>query len=836
MGLSCPSNEPKYIYRCNSSAHNMQEEQDTPTRILRALRFRPKGMTITEIARHIGATRNSVSKHLEIQLVSGRVEVQTIGNAKLYTLAHRVPLSAFLCFTKNIILVLDSNHRIVQVNDRCLQQFRRTKDELLGLNIREAALPVVSTPETLAIIEGLEREQVTADARYRQNGEEFFYYMQVIPTTFEDGEKGCTIVLEEITGRKRAEEELRESEQRFRSILDNSLDALYRRNLLTGRYEYFSPAVEPITGFSVNEMAAMGEAGILACVHPDDLPTVLSDKMEFSQQVASGTVDYRFLCKDGTYKWLSDKFHINYDAEGRPLVREGIVRDITERKRYIQEIEFLARTSRDFRDMGEDDDIYEYVAREIFALAPGFLVWVGIQDETNKMLVLKSVVGDPVAIETSERLLGTRMVGMRFPLQDTAGLAHHKKLVKTPPFPILMHKRVPEETCRQLEEASGGIDNYLMGLVSKGRFIGSIGIGLPSGTELPNRELIEAFIRQAAIAIEKKVADDNLRQSLVCERERAGNLLFLSRTAMDFIEMGDSADIHRYIGDRIHELIPESMVGVFSFNADRHETVFRAISGDEAQIERLWEILGINLLGMSFPINPIPRTDVDLSMNRLFERPSFYPVTLHQIPEERWVQAVNVLNLGKLYGMVFSCKTGIQGSIQIALTRPGDITNAEVIEAFVNQASVALMRRSSRERLRKSEGRFRDVVEFSPFPAAIIDADGAYAFVNRQFTETFGYALEDIPTGREWFVKAFPDETYRREAIAAWQEDWGRAKQGQSRPRTFSVRCKDGEEKVILFRPVELCDGTQYVIYEDVTEDRRAYEVLISEIAELRRK
>jgi hypothetical protein len=38
---------------------------------------------------------------------------------------------------------------------------------------------------------------------------------------------------------------------------------------------------------------------------------------------------------------------------------------------------------------------------------------------------------------------------------------------------------------------------------------------------------------------------------------------------------------------------------------------------------------------------------------------------------------------------------------------------------------------------------------------------------------------------------------------------------------------------VILFRPVELCDGTQYITCEDVTEERRAYQVLVNEIAVL---
>ncbi|MBN1195224.1 MAG: winged helix-turn-helix transcriptional regulator, partial [Methanomicrobiaceae archaeon] len=63
----------------------MEDENDTPSRILRALRFRPKGLTITELAKQIKATRNSVSKHLEILQIAGKVNVRAVGNAKLYS-------------------------------------------------------------------------------------------------------------------------------------------------------------------------------------------------------------------------------------------------------------------------------------------------------------------------------------------------------------------------------------------------------------------------------------------------------------------------------------------------------------------------------------------------------------------------------------------------------------------------------------------------------------------------------------------------------------------------------------------------------------------------------
>lgn len=182
--------------------HYMPPEPDAADQILRQLKHQSRGMTISDLSRKTGIHRNLVSHHLEILLVSGKVELRTIGSAKVYSLARRVPLSAFLCFTRNMILVLDSRRRIVQVNNQCLKYLGRAQEDIVGTGIEDAALPVISSPEALAVIGELEGEQVITDLRFQANGRDRFLQMQVIPTTFDDGEKGCTLVLEDITERK----------------------------------------------------------------------------------------------------------------------------------------------------------------------------------------------------------------------------------------------------------------------------------------------------------------------------------------------------------------------------------------------------------------------------------------------------------------------------------------------------------------------------------------------------------------------------------------------------------------------------------------------------------
>jgi PAS domain S-box-containing protein len=133
-------------------------------------------------------------------------------------------------------------------------------------------------------------------------------------------------------------------------------------------------------------------------------------------------------------------------------------------------------------------------------------------------------------------------------------------------------------------------------------------------------------------------------------------------------------------------------------------------------------------------------------------------------------------------------------------------------------------RKRAEQVLRDSEERFRRIAELSPFAMCIIDANGQYLYLNRKFTETFGYTLEDIPNGRQWFRQAYPNPAYRRKAISVWKSDMAKEDTHEVKPREFRVRCKNGTLKEILFRPVSMGDGRKFITYEDLTERRRMEE------------
>ena len=146
---------------------------------------------------------------------------------------------------------------------------------------------------------------------------------------------GVFFVSQEITERKQIEEALRATEAQLREVLENSLDASYKRNLQTDSYEYLSPVFARISGYTPAEMKTLPLATVLALIHPADLADtegVLARSMTGAAGAAY-RVEYRFKHKEGPYRWLCDQFTVMRAADGQPLARVGSVSDITDRKR-----------------------------------------------------------------------------------------------------------------------------------------------------------------------------------------------------------------------------------------------------------------------------------------------------------------------------------------------------------------------------------------------------------------------------------------------------------------------------------------------------------------------
>ncbi len=144
----------------------------------------------------------------------------------------------------------------------------------------------------------------------------------------------------DITDKKRYEIEIRESRAQFRSVLENALDAAYRRDLQAGSYDYVSPVFDRILGYPLAEVEEMTAEVLLGLVHPEDR-TRATAEMEAALRAGVGRIEYRMRRKDGVYIWVADQFTIQRDDAGRPRHRTGVLRDISGRK--CTELELAAQ-------------------------------------------------------------------------------------------------------------------------------------------------------------------------------------------------------------------------------------------------------------------------------------------------------------------------------------------------------------------------------------------------------------------------------------------------------------------------------------------------------------
>jgi len=130
---------------------------------------------------------------------------------------------------------------------------------------------------------------------------------------------------------------------------------------------------------------------------------------------------------------------------------------------------------------------------------------------------------------------------------------------------------------------------------------------------------------------------------------------------------------------------------------------------------------------------------------------------------------------------------------------------------------VTAQKRAEGEIVRERE-KLRTLSDNAPFGMVLTDKDGRFTYVNAKFTELFGYELPDVPDGRTWFRKAYPDAEYRHAVISTWLKDFEDTGLAERKPRVFTVTCKNGIKKMIEFIPLKLASGDYLMTCEDITE------------------
>ena len=148
------------------------------------------------------------------------------------------------------------------------------------------------------------------------------------------------VILRDITGRKRAEIALRESEERFRQIAETIDEVFWVTSPDKNQMLYVSPAYEKIWGRPCADLYA-NPRNWLAAIHPDDRDRVIHAALT---RQADGSYDelYRIVRPDGSERWIRDRAFPIHDDTGAITRIVGLATDSTDRKHVEDEIRSLS--------------------------------------------------------------------------------------------------------------------------------------------------------------------------------------------------------------------------------------------------------------------------------------------------------------------------------------------------------------------------------------------------------------------------------------------------------------------------------------------------------------
>jgi two-component system, cell cycle sensor histidine kinase and response regulator CckA len=123
--------------------------------------------------------------------------------------------------------------------------------------------------------------------------------------------------------------------------------------------------------------------------------------------------------------------------------------------------------------------------------------------------------------------------------------------------------------------------------------------------------------------------------------------------------------------------------------------------------------------------------------------------------------------------------------------------------------------------LERSRVEILELIQKAPVPIAVADDHGGFRYVNDRFTRTFGYHLPDVAEPSQWFTHAFPDDTYRKEAMRSWPASARMPLLEVDRgPSTYSIACNDGTRRLIEVS-VAPFGGHKLILFDDVPERGR---------------
>jgi PAS domain S-box-containing protein len=227
------------------------------------------------------------------------------------------------------------------------------------------------------------------------------------------------------------------------------------------------------------------------------------------------------------------------------------------------------------------------------------------------------------------------------------------------------------------------------------------------------------------------------------EKKHLTSLEFLSKKAMEFVELGSDYNVFEFLGEKIEEIVGESIIMLVSYDYNSDITKIEHIQGKGGLRENLLKIFNGNQDHMSVKINhELLR---NLSYGKLIKyNDGLFEQGYNIFPNNTFKSIQTRLEVGGIYLIGLTWENTVYGNAMIFLPKGKQLENPEAIETVVKLGSIALQRQKAEDALRHSEEKYRRIFESYQDVYFKADIDGMITEVSPSVKKIGGYEREDI--------------------------------------------------------------------------------------------
>jgi PAS domain S-box-containing protein len=467
---------------------------------------------------------------------------------------HR--LGELVQHANDAVFVLSTDGEVLQANWRAEEMYGYSQDELRRLTLADLCAPETKADSGDAIRRVAQSDGLTAETVHRRRDGSTFPVEASARRAEIRGEWFLFDVVRDITERKRAEGALRQSEERYHGLFDQSPIGIYRTTP-DGRILLANPALLRMLGYSsVDELRArnLEESGF----GPDHPRQAFRDTVEREGKVRA--LEGVWTTKNGRHVHVRENAHAIRDATGAILYYEGTVEDITT-EREAQEA--LRESESKYRSLVQQ-------ARDAIIVV----------DRDGDIQLVNKKACESLGY-TEEELLKLNIAATCLPEESHRAAERNAA--------VLRGEHLVFE--RAIVRKDGTV---FLGELSLGRLPSGVTLGFMrdiSERKRAEKQLLAERKRLRALASQLAVTEERERRRLaMLLHDRVGQLLALSKIKLSALREEASATSLTHQADQVLSLVEETLQEVRSLTLDLAPPVLYEV-GLEAGLEWLGERL-----------------------------------------------------------------------------------------------------------------------------------------------------------------------------------------------------------------------------------------------------